>query len=211
MEYYVSNELCHHGILGQKWGIRRYQNSDGSLTAAGKKRYNAKSFQEMSRDDKKTYKTDRKIAKRLRTSKGNYAFSTGQAEHFKNMSSTKRLLTRDGAYPVYDAENKALARRFAGEVAYNSAKKIYNKKYGENVKFNPDDFVEGYTRTRRENAKNFIEKQKGDKLKSYGRMMAKRTGAAAVASAVTFPIAGLIIVPNPIPNLAVVSKYKIKE
>ena len=33
------NELYHHGILGQKWGIRRYQNKDGSLTAAGKKRY----------------------------------------------------------------------------------------------------------------------------------------------------------------------------
>ena len=31
--------LEHHGILGMKWGIRRYQNKDGSLTAAGKKRY----------------------------------------------------------------------------------------------------------------------------------------------------------------------------
>lgn len=31
--------LAHHGILGQKWGVRRYQNNDGSLTAAGKKRY----------------------------------------------------------------------------------------------------------------------------------------------------------------------------
>lgn len=31
--------LCHHGILGQKWGIRRFQNGDGSLTAAGKERY----------------------------------------------------------------------------------------------------------------------------------------------------------------------------
>ena len=30
--------ICHHGILGMKWGIRRYQNKDGSLTAAGKKR-----------------------------------------------------------------------------------------------------------------------------------------------------------------------------
>lgn len=34
-----SNELYHHGIKGQKWGVRRYQNADGSLTAAGKKRY----------------------------------------------------------------------------------------------------------------------------------------------------------------------------
>ena len=33
-----SNQLYHHGILGQKWGVRRYQNKDGSLTAAGKKR-----------------------------------------------------------------------------------------------------------------------------------------------------------------------------
>ena len=31
--------LAHHGIKGQKWGIRRYQNPDGSLTTAGKARY----------------------------------------------------------------------------------------------------------------------------------------------------------------------------
>ena len=33
------SDLRHHGIKGQKWGVRRFQNSDGSLTTAGRKRY----------------------------------------------------------------------------------------------------------------------------------------------------------------------------
>ena len=35
----MNNELYHHGILGQKWGVRRFQNEDGSLTPEGEKRY----------------------------------------------------------------------------------------------------------------------------------------------------------------------------
>jgi hypothetical protein len=38
--------LYHHGILGQKWGIRRYQNEDGTLTAEGKKRQEYKTQKE---------------------------------------------------------------------------------------------------------------------------------------------------------------------
>ena len=36
-----NNELTHHGIKGMRWGVRRYQNPDGTLTAKGKKRYAA--------------------------------------------------------------------------------------------------------------------------------------------------------------------------
>lgn len=42
MEY--SKELCHHGILGQRWGIRRFQEKNGDLTPAGKKRYGNGNF-----------------------------------------------------------------------------------------------------------------------------------------------------------------------
>lgn len=36
----LNNELYHHGIKGQRWGVRRFQNEDGSLTSAGRHRYN---------------------------------------------------------------------------------------------------------------------------------------------------------------------------
>lgn len=38
-DYLITKELYHHGIKGQKWGIRRYQNEDGTLTEAGMRRY----------------------------------------------------------------------------------------------------------------------------------------------------------------------------
>ena len=42
MNYSITRDedyLAHHGVKGQKWGVRRYQNEDGSLTAQGQKQY----------------------------------------------------------------------------------------------------------------------------------------------------------------------------
>lgn len=44
--------IYHHGIKGQKWGVRRFQNKDGSLTNAGKKRYNDGESTKQTRYDK---------------------------------------------------------------------------------------------------------------------------------------------------------------
>lgn len=52
-------ELYHHGIKGQKWGIRRFQNKNGSLTAAGKNRYSDDSDGKTDADSKKRGLTDK--------------------------------------------------------------------------------------------------------------------------------------------------------
>ena len=57
--YNYTTELWHHGIMGMKWGIRRYQNPDGSLTTAGKIRYGNKNRLEAS-VNKKAAKLQRK-------------------------------------------------------------------------------------------------------------------------------------------------------
>lgn len=51
------NELYHSGVKGMKWGVRRYQNKDGSLTPAGKKRYN--------KDDQDTNDRNKRVAKKV--------------------------------------------------------------------------------------------------------------------------------------------------
>ena len=56
-----SDELAHHGIKGQKWGVRRFQNSDGSLTDAGKKHQAKVYARQLNKKDKSTIRIKRKV------------------------------------------------------------------------------------------------------------------------------------------------------
>ena len=63
-----SYKLYHHGILGQKWGIRRYQNADGSLTPAGKARLQKQDTKWAKKNYNKIYKeTYKKSAREINT------------------------------------------------------------------------------------------------------------------------------------------------
>lgn len=69
-----SQDLEHHGILGMKWGVRRYQNKDGSLTSAGKKHYGfkgtGKTRKELFDEKQEIYKSEfSKDKERLNTEK----------------------------------------------------------------------------------------------------------------------------------------------
>jgi hypothetical protein len=59
-----NHELYHHGVTGMKWGVRRYQNKDGSLTNAGKRRYGTKAnFERVQAAKKAAAKANSKQAK----------------------------------------------------------------------------------------------------------------------------------------------------
>lgn len=64
---YLPEELKHYGILGQKWGVRRFENEDGTLTEEGKRRYYK---------NKKYLKFGAKIVASILISYGAYKIST---------------------------------------------------------------------------------------------------------------------------------------
>lgn len=57
-----NNELTHWGVRGMKWGVRRYQNADGSLTAAGKKHAASREEKAKNKADAKAAKIAKKVA-----------------------------------------------------------------------------------------------------------------------------------------------------
>lgn len=124
-EYYDPQYvLMHHGIKGQKWGVRQYQNPDGSLTAAGKARYGAKA--------------DRveKYARKAASWEGRYAMSlTGVGRGVSSTMASFRRRKADrlaekatGDYKFFAIyKNSARRSRSDAETRANIAQNLKNK------------------------------------------------------------------------------------
>ena len=83
----MDDYLMHHGILGQKWGVRRYQNEDGTLTPAGK-RHLARA------DNRWVKKQDRTTAKKLARK---VERSSTMRKYDRDLRRTMTAMNKDGS------------------------------------------------------------------------------------------------------------------
>lgn len=85
-EIYGEDFIAHHGTKGMHWGMRRYQNPDGSLTPAGRKRYmkNNRFRQKYHREQAKRLEEERRRSETLQQRKARLMKSSDAEEIFKN-------------------------------------------------------------------------------------------------------------------------------
>lgn len=102
--------LAHHGIKGQKWGVRRYQNDDGTYTEAGKKRY----AKEIERDAKDFLRKDAGLSRR-EARKGAKVIAEARTNKDKDSSKELTDLIRKVTRREYEAANKYVTSRTDGK------------------------------------------------------------------------------------------------
>lgn len=94
----VDNELYHHGVKRMKWGVRRYQNKDGSLTDAGRKRYardaREKEFNKYDETTGKYYKQSKKNG-RSDLEADAHRYAKEDTERTKRLVDSSKNLTGD--------------------------------------------------------------------------------------------------------------------
>lgn len=138
------NELMHYGVLGMKWGVRRYQNKDGTLTNAGKKRL-AKSI--VKQYPKKQTNSSYKQIKQDITDELRDNYKSQLKSHIGTIREKKKFL--DKVQSIEDA--------------------YYNKEYSKDVKRAYDNAYDYFKKNDPEYLNMIVKKNNGDKntLRQY--------------------------------------------
>lgn len=126
------DELYHHGIKGMRWGVRRFQNEDGTLTAQGRQRYkDYRSDQSTRRSLTRHVAADKKNLKDRGEAMNEVTKNYNDAQEQMRKASSKVFISRKKRQELVDEANENLTK--AGEelekrrADLNRAERIYNK------------------------------------------------------------------------------------
>lgn len=126
------DELYHHGIKGMRWGVRRFQNEDGTLTAQGRQRYkDYRSDQSTRRSLTRHVAADKKNLKARGEAMNEVTKNYNDAQEQMRKASSKVFISKKKRQELVDEANANLTK--AGEelekrrADLNRAERIYNK------------------------------------------------------------------------------------
>lgn len=125
-ELYSYDDLQHHGIKGMKWGVRRYQNPDGSLTAAGRRRYDVGEARQTMKDAK----ADMRSAKKEYDRAYNKAYNYSSRHYVSQFTNKKRIKESDkrwgDAYVKANKYNDTVKKYKTAKKEYKAVKRQSN-------------------------------------------------------------------------------------
>ena len=102
-QLFSDSYLEHYGVLGMKWGVRRYQNADGTLTSSGKKRYSSDAKQDAGARRKKILKTAAGVALAAGTAYAGYKM-------YKNGTDPSKIAARAANKAMRTARKEAVKK-----------------------------------------------------------------------------------------------------
>lgn len=111
MDYLEVRSLCHHGVKGQRWGVRRYQNDDGTLTAEGKARYGVDENGKMSNRLSRAADTNRKDAAEMRKAAASAKTEKAKKDLLDSADALERLAEQQESRAKMSKEGKKLYKQ----------------------------------------------------------------------------------------------------